>query len=650
MEWGGKDPFQLFRLSSKLGEGSFGVVWKIELKACPSNSGVAFAAKHIVIKPDTDTREVENEIDILKGCKSPHIVSYYGVFRQESLLWIIMDYCELGSVLDMMELTNSVLTESAAAWILRSTLLGLAYLHSRGVVHRDVKAGNILVTSEGEAKVADFGVSEQLANFNCDIAGSPLWMAPEVIQGRNYDHRCDIWSLGITAIEFVDGEPPLAQLSAFKAMRTIASNPPPTVEDPESASPEFLDFLTKALVKDQTGRWSIEKLLEHPFLLNVSVQPFKETIAEVLKMKANSNNSRAEDKYTLIPIVPQEPKQDESKRKKSDKKVSPLKAVRKRRVSSILTHKKKDRVRKREDGRKTDESETESQETASHDGRGSIRSESGEGSEYGTTIIHREEEEGNAYGTTVIHLMGEREEEEGEESDAYGTTVIHRVNEEDEEDNAYGTTVIHLEGEEEGEEDAYSTTIIYNDEDEGDAFSTTIIHTQPEARGTLRGESQRSEARGTLRKESDSQTEARGTLRREPQQSEARGALRGESQQPEARGTLRREPQQPEARGTLRREPQQSEARGTLRKERDQDKIERLERENEALRAELQALKEDRGSHVTNLIEDWTSTCRTKVIESVDFASRNPDLVRKSALAAVALTIVGVGYFWLRQK
>lgn len=150
-----------------------------------------------------------------------------------TLFQIIMDYCELGSVLDMMELTGSELSEPSAAWILRSTLLGLAYLHSKGVVHRyctllrkaltlvrDVKAGNILVTREGDAKVADFGVSEQLTNtldgemagryaFQCfqeSNANSPLWMAPEVIQARSYDHRCDIWSLGITAIEFVDGE------------------------------------------------------------------------------------------------------------------------------------------------------------------------------------------------------------------------------------------------------------------------------------------------------------------------------------------------------------------------------------------------------------------------------------------------------------
>lgn len=88
MEWHGKDPFALFRLSSKLGEGSFGTVWKIEPKACPPGSGVAFAAKHIAINPDTDTHEVENEINILKRCKSPYIVSYYGVFRQDTLLWV----------------------------------------------------------------------------------------------------------------------------------------------------------------------------------------------------------------------------------------------------------------------------------------------------------------------------------------------------------------------------------------------------------------------------------------------------------------------------------------------------------------------------------------------------------------------------------
>lgn len=136
-------------------------MWKIEPKACPPNSGVAFAAKHIAINADTDTHEVENEINILKGCKSPYIVSYYGVFRQDTLLWvggepyhsfvpffvihsfqIIMDYCELGSVLDMMELTESELSEASTAWLVKSTLHGLAYLHSKGVVHRYVSFDN----------------------------------------------------------------------------------------------------------------------------------------------------------------------------------------------------------------------------------------------------------------------------------------------------------------------------------------------------------------------------------------------------------------------------------------------------------------------------------------------------------------------------
>ncbi len=138
-----------------------------------------------------------------------------------------------------------------------------------------MKAGNVLLTADGMAKLADFGVSTKLQNTlskRNSVIGTPFWMAPEVIQQSDYVENADIWSLGITAIELADGEPPFANIHPMRAIFLIPTKDPPTVRDPTKWSPQFIDFLAAALQKDPASRPSAKSLLEHPFVKDAAAE------------------------------------------------------------------------------------------------------------------------------------------------------------------------------------------------------------------------------------------------------------------------------------------------------------------------------------------------------------------------------------------
>ncbi|KAJ8938555.1 hypothetical protein NQ314_011444 [Rhamnusium bicolor] len=269
------------------GEGSYGSVYK----ALHKESDNVVAIKQVPL--DTDLHEIIKEISIMQQCDSPYVVKYYGSYFKNTDLWIIMEYCGAGSVSDIIRLRKKTLTECETATILSDALKGLEYLHSNRKIHRDIKAGNILLNTDGHAKLADFGVAGQLTETiskRNTVIGSPFWMAPEIILEIGYDCVADIWSIGITALEMAEGKPPYADIHPMRAVFMIPTKPPPSFRDPDRWSAEFIDFVSVCLVKNPCDRASATDLIQHVFLQkSKGPNALSQMIAEACEIRKKSN-------------------------------------------------------------------------------------------------------------------------------------------------------------------------------------------------------------------------------------------------------------------------------------------------------------------------------------------------------------------------
>ncbi|XP_018495907.2 serine/threonine-protein kinase 3 [Galendromus occidentalis] len=302
-----RQPDEVFDLLCKLGEGSYGSVYK----ALHKESGQVLAIKQVPV--DTDLQEIIKEISIMQQCDSPFVVKYYGSYFKGTDLWIVMEYCGGGSVSDVMRMRKTTLQEDEIATILCDTLKGLEYLHQRRKIHRDIKAGNILLNSEGHAKLADFGVAGQLTDTMAKrntVIGTPFWMAPEVIQEIGYDCGADIWSLGITALEMAEGKPPYGDIHPMRAIFMIPSKPPPSFRNPDKWSSELIDFVSRCLVKNPEERATATMLLQHPFILQAKpVTILQRIITEASRLQEEKSNmgegNTADDEVDDSTLVPE---------------------------------------------------------------------------------------------------------------------------------------------------------------------------------------------------------------------------------------------------------------------------------------------------------------------------------------------------------
>ncbi|KAF2769319.1 Pkinase-domain-containing protein [Teratosphaeria nubilosa] len=259
---GSADPETLYTKQACIGGGSFGKVYK----GVDKRTGQSVAIKIIDVEnADDEVDDIIQEISILAGLSSPYVTKYYGSYLKGSDLWIIMEFCSGGSCGDMLKPGN--IPEDYICIIVRELLMGLEYLHNDGKLHRDIKAANILLGANGQVKLADFGVSGQLTatmTKKNTFVGTPFWMAPEVIKQSGYDHKADIWSLGITALELALGEPPYSDIHPMKVLFLIPKNPAPVLEG--NFSKEFKDFVFRCLRKEPRERPSARELLKHPWV------------------------------------------------------------------------------------------------------------------------------------------------------------------------------------------------------------------------------------------------------------------------------------------------------------------------------------------------------------------------------------------------
>ncbi|KAI3406851.2 CDC15 [Candida oxycetoniae] len=255
------DTLKNYQLGALIGNGAFANVYK----ATNLLTGEIVAIKQTRLEPGQDVTSVMGEIDLLKILKHPNIVKYHGFTKDSTTLNVILEYCGGGSLRQVYKRSKKGLSESQIKVYVRGILTGLDYLHGQGVVHRDVKAGNVLLTDEGEVKLADFGVAAKVnAKYNT-VVGTPNWMAPEtILGGEGLCTASDIWSLGATIIELFAGNPPYHDLNPMAALHAIGTDDHPPL--PRGISPAMRDFLLECFQKQPKLRISANRLLKHQWL------------------------------------------------------------------------------------------------------------------------------------------------------------------------------------------------------------------------------------------------------------------------------------------------------------------------------------------------------------------------------------------------
>ena len=317
------NPEDLFTLSNLIGNGGFGKVFK----AIHNTSKEVYAIKIIdytkgnnndISNISFNYKSIQQETSLMRLVnKSDYILKYYGSYysRETNTIWLILEYCAAGSAVDLMLSMGRTLSEVEVSTIMEMVLKGLIYIHKLNLIHRDIKGANIMLSEDGYAKLGDFGIGIQMTDdeYRTSKKGSPHWMSPQVILNKNYDTKTDIWSLGITCLELVEGEPPFADLNPDEVMEKIANNPPKAEDiiDPKEHTEEFIDFVNLCLEINPKKRPTADVLIKHPFIVKLSkkkeylkqlinehieeVEQFRKDKEEYLNSKENIENESIND-------------------------------------------------------------------------------------------------------------------------------------------------------------------------------------------------------------------------------------------------------------------------------------------------------------------------------------------------------------------
>uniref|UniRef100_A0A0M3HSE5 Protein kinase domain-containing protein n=1 Tax=Ascaris lumbricoides TaxID=6252 RepID=A0A0M3HSE5_ASCLU len=281
------DVAEYWTLKEVIGDGAFGNVYKAVSKSDPTRVAAAKAME----LDDDEGAAVMVEVEILTHCVHPNIVQLYDAFTMGNRITLLLEFCGGGAIDSIMVELSRGLTEAQIQCVMKEVLKALDFLHQNNVIHRDLKAGNVLLTNDAKVKLgrcvvskcsaavftvdiaADFGVSafcKDAREERSTFIGTPYWMAPEVMlcetfPEKKYNKLADIWSFGITLIEMAEERPPYSEMNPAKVVFKIIKAEPPTLERPSQWSSSFRDVVSRCLTKDPQNRPTAADLICHPF-------------------------------------------------------------------------------------------------------------------------------------------------------------------------------------------------------------------------------------------------------------------------------------------------------------------------------------------------------------------------------------------------